>query len=98
MREWFVFAGRNPAYTFEFRSIPPFDTSVMALIRRQRPRYLVLLLTDPAAERSTTKQRYYFIYPPWDELYAFVDRQTVLVGTISDPVYGTEVVRRVLDG
>ena len=97
MREWFAFAGRNPAYTFEFRSIPPFHTSVMALIREQRPRYLVLHLRSAADGDSPTVQRYHYIYPPWDEFYAFVDRQTVLVGMVSDPVYGTEVVRRVMD-
>jgi hypothetical protein len=61
MREWFAFAGRNPAVTYEFRSVPAFRTSVLELLARQRPCYLVLHRADgpPQGQR-----RYHFITPP----------------------------------
>jgi 4-amino-4-deoxy-L-arabinose transferase-like glycosyltransferase len=93
MREWFAFAGRNPAYTVEFRSVPAFRTSVLELIATQRPRYLVLHRTDGA---GAPRQRYHFIYPPWEGLYQYIDASTELVGVVSDPWFGTVEVRRVL--
>jgi len=98
MREWFAFAGRNPSYTYEFRSVPPFNTSVLAMIAEQRPRYLALHLAETpggAPADDSSRQRYYFIYPPWTSLYDYLDRSTELVGVVSNPMFGTVEVRRV---
>jgi 4-amino-4-deoxy-L-arabinose transferase-like glycosyltransferase len=94
MREWFAFAGRNPAVTYEFRSVPAFRTSVLEMVRTQRPEYLVLHVADGAT--AARGQRYYFINPPWDALYAYLDQSTMSVGLVSDPWFGTVEVRRVL--
>ncbi|MGI8422837.1 MAG: ArnT family glycosyltransferase [Chloroflexota bacterium] len=94
MREWFAFAGRNPAMTYEFRTVPVFTTSVVEMIRGQRPEYLALRVADDAA--AANGQRYFFIYRPWDELYQYLDHSTERVGTVSDPWLGTVEVRRVL--
>jgi hypothetical protein len=92
MREWFAFAGRNPAVTYEFRSVPAFRTSVLEMVARQRPRYLLLHRAEgpPGGER-----RYYFINPPWDDLYAYLETRTDLVATVHDPSLGAVEVRRI---
>jgi 4-amino-4-deoxy-L-arabinose transferase-like glycosyltransferase len=92
MREWFAFAGRNPAVTYEFRSVPAFRTSVLEMVTRQRPRYLLLHRTEGPPERE---RRYHFINPPWDDLYAYLETRTELVATVHDPWHGTVEVRRV---
>lgn len=116
MREWFAFAGRNPAVTVEFRSIPAFHTSLLEMLADERPHYLVLHRattgagSDGAADSGEpvdaaeageaikqTRQRYYFIYPPWERFYAYLDRSTTLVATIQDVSFGTVEVRRVLE-
>jgi hypothetical protein len=99
MREWFTFAGRNPAYTIEFRSVPAFDTSLLALIAEQRPEYLVLHRNDTAGTPGGAEaraQRYHFVYPPWEDFYAYVDRSTDFIGTVTDPSFGTVEVRRIV--
>jgi 4-amino-4-deoxy-L-arabinose transferase-like glycosyltransferase len=93
MRDWFAFAGRNPAVTYEFRSVPAFRTSVLRMVAEQRPRYLVL---NRRPDPPPGGQRYDFIHPPWEELYAYLDGATELVATIDDPTFGTVEVRRVL--
>lgn len=94
MREWFAFAGRNPVQTIEFRSVPPFRTSLLEMMATLRPRYLVLHRV-PSADAGAAVQRYHFVYPPWDEFHDYVDRSTALVGRVSDPAYGTMDVYRV---
>ena len=90
MREWFAFAGRNPTFTIEFRSLQPFGGALLETIAARRPRYLVLPREGPAEA-----PRYFFVDPEARDFYRFVATSTSLVDVLADPWLGTLEIREV---